>query len=249
MEPAVVPVERGRQTQEEVAGALLNAAIGWHERRQADQYGQGVGGFDDVGGLPVAQPVGDATLLDGDECAKVVAARDRLEAGLGADDAVGLRDRAREADSEDGIQLVRRGSQPGGGHWIGRQRQSRRVGGGPDEVDVAEGIVGVVGVEEDAEPGAEEIGVDPAGGFGGEGSVGGCEPQLVVTGLTRRGLGRTQPVGAGQGLEKAHVQGGGAHADNTIDAADAKGLALRRRGVHVGGGERQGDRDSAWLGG
>ena len=90
VQPAVVPVERRRQVQEEVAGAFPSAAVARHERGQPDQRGQGVCRFQDVGGLLVAEPVGDAALLHRDEGAEVVAARHRLEAGLRADHAMGL---------------------------------------------------------------------------------------------------------------------------------------------------------------
>ena len=99
----MVPVERGGQVQEQVAGALADAAVGRHQRGQPNQGGQGVGGFEDVRGLLVAQPVGDAPLLDGDEGAEVVAGRHRAKPGLRPDQSVSLIDGVGEALPVEGI--------------------------------------------------------------------------------------------------------------------------------------------------
>ena len=102
-QPAIVPVERSGQVQEQVAGALADAAVRWHQRGQPDQGGQRVGGFEDVRGLLVAKPVGEAPLLDGDEGAEVVAGRHRAEPGLRPDQSMGLVDGVGEALPVEGI--------------------------------------------------------------------------------------------------------------------------------------------------
>ena len=91
--------------------------------------------------------------------------------------------------------------------------------------------------------------MDSVGGFDREGGVGGSEPELVAAGLAGRRLGRAQPVGAGQGLEEAHVEGGGANADYGIGMTNLWQMVWRCRGVHGGGGERQGNWGCFWSGG
>ena len=139
--------------------------------------------------------------------------------------------------------------QPGEGlPRAGIQRQTGGGGGGPDEVDVAERVVGVIRIEEDTQLGSEQVGLDAVGCFEGEGRIRRRQPTFVGSGRAGRRFGCAYLMGAGQGLEEAHVEGGGSHSDDAVGLLNAYVSAGSCRVVNGRGCVRECNWRGAWPG-